>query len=441
MEIMNNLIYKIIGTSSGNTMMLKGTTTIHIIGEGKIEGKTDKNDIKEEIKKKIEKKIYLSYRKGYEKPIELKRGETRETLDEKIKDQFYNPKKVDETQEKVITQFQYPKRQTNNNNPFHNHHKRKVPPEKYDEPIIDQKKRFKQDFGELKNITIQKEPLSPISPPSPIIMKQQMKQQVTTKKCIVSDAGWGCMLRSAQMMMAEVYRQIYLTTNFTQAKQNHILRMFMDKPNKPYSIHQLAMRGELLFQKQIGKWFGPAEAAELLQQISKPEKTGFVTYVASSSTIVRKELKEAFKGCTNKPLLLLLPCMMGLDQIHRTYYKKMIGLMRHPQCMGFIGGKPNQAMYFMGVQGDNFFALDPHKVQLASSWNAEHVHTNKIRQLNIKQLDPCVTFGFLLNDEQQLNAFYAWMIQYDITCGEKPLFAVRDEPIDMKNISLDDFAL
>ena len=43
----------------------------------------------------------------------------------------------------------------------------------------------------------------------------------------------------------------------------------------------------------------------------------------------------------------------------------LLATLQFPQTLGFIGGKPNHAIYFIGNHGNDLLGLDPHTVQPA----------------------------------------------------------------------------
>lgn len=88
-----------------------------------------------------------------------------------------------------------------------------------------------------------------------------------------SDAGWGCMMRSGQMMLAQAFVHYYLGRRFRlppDEKQLNVYQMivswFIDREEAPYSIHRIAQAGTL-FNKKIGEWFGPSTIATVLQYV------------------------------------------------------------------------------------------------------------------------------------------------------------------------------
>jgi hypothetical protein len=88
-----------------------------------------------------------------------------------------------------------------------------------------------------------------------------------------SDAGWGCMMRSGQMMLGQAFVHYYLGRGFRLPPDDNqanmyqmILSWFLDREEAPYSIHRIAQAGTL-FNKKVGEWFGPSTIAMVLQYV------------------------------------------------------------------------------------------------------------------------------------------------------------------------------
>jgi hypothetical protein len=62
------------------------------------------------------------------------------------------------------------------------------------------------------------------------------------------------------------------------------------------------------------------------------------------------------------PLLLLVTTRLGLQGIEPEYYETIKNCFNMDQCVGILGGKPNFALYFVGVDDNQLIFLDPHFV-------------------------------------------------------------------------------
>lgn len=126
---------------------------------------------------------------------------------------------------------------------------------------------------------------------------------------LTSDCGWGCMLRSGQMLMAQAFISQYLGRDWrwtgSQSDKNDmihrmIVKWFTDEPESPFSIHQLVKIGSSM-GKKAGDWYGPATTAHLLTQalaeafIENPILENVVSYVAQDCTVF---VQDVIKLCT-----------------------------------------------------------------------------------------------------------------------------------------------
>lgn len=64
-----------------------------------------------------------------------------------------------------------------------------------------------------------------------------------------------------------------------------------------------------------------------------------------------------------KPLLLIIPLRLGLSDVNPIYINGLKKSFEIPYSVGLVGGRPNQAHYFIGYVGDEALYLDPHTTQ------------------------------------------------------------------------------
>lgn len=89
----------------------------------------------------------------------------------------------------------------------------------------------------------------------------------------ISDAGWGCMLRSAQMLLAEVLvrhlgEKEWSQRNPASNAHRNLIRWFIDAPKyfAFYSIHRMTESGRQ-YGKQPGEWYGPNTVALVIRDL------------------------------------------------------------------------------------------------------------------------------------------------------------------------------
>ncbi|CAG2232344.1 ATG4 [Mytilus edulis] len=293
------------------------------------------------------------------------------------------------------------------------------------------------------------------------------------------DTGWGCMLRCGQMMLAQALlnrhcgRDWRWTRKIYDEKYRKVLEMFLDKKNAYYSIHQIASMG-VSEGKNIGQWFGPNTVAQVLKKLVVfDEWSSLVIHVAMDNTIIEHDIKCLCKpgyekttcdilgmnsmkagatGCSSrakpqdknksshvdpskwKPLLLILPLRLGLTDINAVYIESLKKCLSFTHSVGIIGGKPNQAHWFVGYVGDKLIYLDPHTTQVSVDLN-DHLsnddsfHCPHPCMMNILELDPSIAVGFYCGTESEFDDLCTTIRKF-ITCESRtPMFELyQDRP-------------
>jgi len=236
-----------------------------------------------------------------------------------------------------------------------------------------------------------------------------------------SDTGWGCMLRCGQMMLAQALTNRHLSRDWRWQKNfeprggayEGILKLFQDRKDSLYSIHQIAQMGQSE-GKPVGSWFGPNTVAQVIRRLSiYDDWSSLCVYVAMDNTIVVEDIEtlcrrpiphpaedhsspdedsplpslssvivgkdlisssylNAFFPPSNSssvsswhPLLLIIPLRLGLSEMNPVYKEPLKACLSMKQSVGMIGGTPNHAHYFVGHVGESLFFLDPHTTQAA----------------------------------------------------------------------------
>ncbi|CAL8103838.1 unnamed protein product [Calicophoron daubneyi] len=131
----------------------------------------------------------------------------------------------------------------------------------------------------------------------------------------VSDAGWGCMHRCSQMMLAEAISRVHLGRAWRwepgceDEAYLQIRRMFKDNKYALYSIQNIyilivlelltnyppdfpAMIG-MAVDKPIGSWFGPNTAAQVIKKLSAYDPfTDWLVHISVEDGVIVDEIKS-----------------------------------------------------------------------------------------------------------------------------------------------------
>lgn len=244
---------------------------------------------------------------------------------------------------------------------------------------------------------------------------------------IDTDAGWGCMLRSAQMLLCHTLRIHFKSRNWRpplnieQARRDDFVRTsltwFADFPSKNesiYSIHNMVAVGYSKYQTLPGEWWGPGTACYVMRDLvelhQKSQPSLFRVHVSSEGTVYRDAVHELMTRDSKKraeerqkereesapsplhpldpsvpdtsdiqvenlewdtSLLLLVPLRLGLDKFNEKYVHCVARSFWLPQSVGILGGRPRGARWFYGAyaDGSKVLGLDPHTVQVAPKRN------------------------------------------------------------------------
>ncbi|GFN96701.1 cysteine protease [Plakobranchus ocellatus] len=267
-----------------------------------------------------------------------------------------------------------------------------------------------------------------------------------------TDCGWGCMLRSAQMLIIQCLVTHYLgrawrlhnpQTETEHAYYREIIRWFSDpvdapSDKTPFSLHHLVSFGRH-YNKEPGEWFGPSSAAFIFRDAfalasrTLPILSQLCVYVAQDCTVYLDDVKKLCTArdlCENllnsneeedkskndngdiwlRSLILLIPMRLGGEVMNEIYVPCVKNLLAQENCMGIIGGKPKHSLYFLGWQDNKLIHLDPHFCREAvdtsdKNFKIETYHCMSPRKLSITKMDPSCTVGFYIRNASQFQKF------------------------------------
>ncbi|NWZ29941.1 ATG4D protease, partial [Asarcornis scutulata] len=151
-----------------------------------------------------------------------------------------------------------------------------------------------------------------------------------------TDGGWGCALRSGQMLLAQGLLLHLLGRDWTwsgalggsplsppsppEAERWHraLVACFGDHPRAPLGIHRLVELGRGA-GKRAGDWYGPSIVAHILSvggsRLSPPRP-----YI---SAVYKGDVAGLVHGVANGAVLVLVPVRLGGERLNPVYVEGM----------------------------------------------------------------------------------------------------------------------
>uniref|UniRef100_A0A8C3WN08 Cysteine protease n=1 Tax=Catagonus wagneri TaxID=51154 RepID=A0A8C3WN08_9CETA len=209
-----------------------------------------------------------------------------------------------------------------------------------------------------------------------------------------SDAGWGCMLRCGQMMLAQALICRHLGRDWNWEKQKEqpkeyqrILQCFLDRKDCCYSIHQMAQMG-VGEGKSIGEWFGPNTVAQVLKKLALfDEWNSLAVYVSMDNTVVIEDIK---KMCRASPLSADTAAESHRDSLNASTQSDELIFLDPHTTQNFVDTEENGM-----VDDQTFHCLQPPQ------------------RMNILNLDPSVALGFFCKEEKDFDSWCS-LVQKEI---------------------------
>jgi cysteine protease ATG4 len=281
---------------------------------------------------------------------------------------------------------------------------------------------------------------------------------------LTTDVGWGCTLRSGQMLLARALTVQCLGPEWRWSDSSeqssdvyaHILRLFNDAPESPCGLHALVRHGAPCGVK-VGFWLGPHVVCNAIQALVRHNFApgqlnvcvlssgggGAPTLYRSIADECRSEVPGHSSGAVLPPnyrptddpqrwtpVLLLVPLVLGLGHLNMVYAPQLCKVLAMRKCCGIVGGRPGSSLFFVGCIGESVLYLDPHDVQAhvanddpESDVVAAH-QCGVIRHTPLSSIDPSMALAFYAATHDEFAALCDELQQLEHSSAGAPLLTV-----------------
>eukprot|EP00826_Nyctotherus_ovalis_P045639 TRINITY_DN5072_c0_g2_i2.p1 TRINITY_DN5072_c0_g2~~TRINITY_DN5072_c0_g2_i2.p1 ORF type:complete len:402 (-),score=79.18 TRINITY_DN5072_c0_g2_i2:106-1311(-) len=227
---------------------------------------------------------------------------------------------------------------------------------------------------------------------------EQKLSKLGTKLC--TDNGWGCSIRAGQMALANALLRYFFDKGFSFSLLNkesiegslyeETISAFWDNGRgkaHPFSIQNFCEMA-LNYDKLPGEWLNQTAVAYVLRDLNlkympydidvvvctngiiyRNELIGNETLEdANDFEVIKEEDYDEFEKVNKKTdpgKIIFALCTLGMKTPSRQHLKRLQELFAFPQLVGLMGGRKNEALFFVGYQDDDLIFLDPHFVQVS----------------------------------------------------------------------------
>eukprot|EP00347_Sterkiella_histriomuscorum_P008343 403345460 len=152
---------------------------------------------------------------------------------------------------------------------------------------------------------------------------------------------------------------------------------------------------------------------------------------------------EILRSAWRNGILVIIPTRLGLNKVNKEYYSSIKYVFQCRLNVGIMGGRPNQALYFVGTQKTDLICLDPHLVQdtvlnqeeLSNVELNQTYHCDQAKKLSMTKLDTSLAFGFYLKDYNDFEVFQGFIEMGQKLFKENWVFSIFNRKPDYGRFS------
>jgi len=210
------------------------------------------------------------------------------------------------------------------------------------------------------------------------------------KNNILTDALWGCMIRSYQNMLSMCLKYIY---------NGDELLNFIYKENGILSIQKFVKN--LMNSSYEGKYMGSYFVSSIYKKIVNNENLKFKLYLSNNNIISLEKIN------INKCGIICFSAKLGRFYVENKYINSIKECFKIRNFIGLLGGINKKAYFIYSLDNyDNLIYLDPHCINYYDKnfiKNKNKLLAKDYNSIKINKINPSIMFCFFFRNKFELH--------------------------------------
>ena len=272
------------------------------------------------------------------------------------------------------------------------------------------------------------------------------KETIKLKNHYIDDIGWGCTVRSGQML---IFNMLCLKILRPQFKGNHselenassllLIALFSGNESKVFSFSRLMSIGIEKYNKIPGEFWNAKELFLCVKESLKRNNNkievskyniGLNVIISDDGGYKEEEARDCLRNGSSLLLVFNLNICSGISRTR--FAKELLQFIDDPCFSGMICGKGDEAYYVFSQYKDYLLYLDPHKVQ--TDKYDRNFDVNFFHRLSIDSISASTTITFLFRTQVELEQFNMRILEKDLE-----MIYVKNVLDDSSMLSQDEF--
>ena len=219
-------------------------------------------------------------------------------------------------------------------------------------------------------------------------------------KIFDNDVGWGCTIRSCQMMTYLLLRNILQPDN-----KKKIAELFIDNDNNQFSIQNILKNGNLI----PGNYSGPHNTFIAISKIINLNYDNTSVLIIDDGILNADKFYNILNSCLN--IVILLAFRLENSKYIDKYVNLPLELFDIKNNIGFVGGVSNKSYYFIGKKSNQYICIDPHVTKnytnnLDTFLEEKTMFLKNLKYINYNRISPTLLYGFIFHTNTDIDNFF-----------------------------------